>query len=294
MIRSSLEDKQREQARDWLIRLQDAHSAADREAFAKWLAKDPAHQRAYDAVSASYAEAGVLRTSGIGRARNLEGAFPKRAPSFGRAVAVAAAAAFLVLGAVEFSRGFDWLRPMPLESVMLSSGAEGRTITLADGSGIELAPSSEVKIELGRTRRLALVRRGHIHISIARETRPFRIVAGTSATEANEGNFEAAIDDGQGTIMRSATRTPAGRANAAANQINGKALEFSAEPLGQAIARINAAGAGPPIEIDPQLANLRVTGLFQQGTSDEIARSLAIAFHLQLIATPAGTLKLAR
>lgn len=293
MIGSSLEDKQREQARDWLIRLQDAHSAADREAFAKWLAKDPAHQRAYDAVSASYAEAGVLRTSGIGRARNLEGAFPRRR-SLGRAVAAAGAAAFLVLVAFEFSHGLAWLRPMPLETVMLSSGAEGRSITLADGSGIELAPSSEVKVELGRTKRLALVRRGHIQISIARESRPFRIVAGASSTEANEGNFEATINDGQGRIMGSAGRVDAPRANAAEKQINGKALEFSGEPLGQAIARINAAGAGPPIEIDPQLADLRVTGLFQQGTSGEIARSLAIAFHLHLTATPAGTLKLAR
>ena len=294
MIGSSLEERQREQARAWLNRLQDAHSAADREDFAKWLAENPAHQRAYDAVSASYAEAGVLRTSAFGQDRNLERAFSRRRISFGGALAAAAAAAFLVLLAFEFSHGFVGLRPMPLESVMLSSGAEGRTITLADGSGIELAPSSEVKIELGRTKRLALVRRGHIHISIARESRPFLIVAGTSTSEASEGSFEAAMDHGQGTITPSARGPDAGRRSAAQNTIGGKGLEFSGEPLGQAIARINAAGAGPLIEIDPRLANLRVTGVFQQGSSDEIARSLAVAFDLELTATRTGTLKLAR
>ena len=300
MIGSSLEERQREQARAWLNRLQDAHSAADREDFAKWLAENPAHQRAYDAVSASYAEAGVLRTSAFGQDRNLERAFSRRRISFGGALAAAAAAAFLVLLAFEFSHGFVGLRPMPLESVMLSSGAEGRTITLADGSGLELAPSSEVKIELGRTKRLALVRRGHIHISIARESRPFLIVAGTTTSEASEGSFEAAMDHGQGTITpsargRDAGRTSAGTARSAAqNTIGGKGLEFSGEPLGQAIARINAAGAGPLIEIDPRLANLRVTGVFQQGSSDEIARSLAVAFDLELTATRTGTLKLAR
>jgi ferric-dicitrate binding protein FerR (iron transport regulator) len=71
-------------------------------------------------------------------------------------------------------------------------------------------------------------------------------------------------------------------------------MEFSAEPLGNAVARINAVRAGPPIEIDPRLSNLRVTGVFQQGSSEEIASSLAAAFGLELTRTSAGTLRLAR
>lgn len=295
MITPKFEGSERDQARAWVKRLKDSHSAADREAFEQWLAKDPAHRHAYDMVSASYSDAGVLRMSDVGRRRDLEGAFRKRRFGLGGALAAASAAALLLLGGYELRQG---LRPMPLESVMLSSGAQARNIKLADGSALEMAPSSEVRIELGRSARVAELRRGRIRLSIKREGRPFRIVAGARSAEANGGNFEARVIDGEGMITAGegpeARLTGAGRSGSLDHAIAGQAMEFSAEPLGKAIARINAVRAGPQIEIDPELSSLRVTGVFQQGSSNEIAQSLAVAFGLELSTTSAGTLRLAR
>ena len=295
MIRPPFEDRARKQARAWVKRLEDAHSSDDREAFEQWLAEDPAHAEAYQSVSAAYADAGVLRTSEIGRRRDLEAAFSR--PRFGvrTAVAVAAAAAVLLFGGYELRRG---LRPMHLESVMLSSGAQARNVTLADGSGLEMAPASEVRIELGPSGRLAEVRRGQVRFTIKSESRPFRIVAGSSSAEANTGSFEARVVEGKGTVTTGEKAGPGGTGaqpeTAASERPSREAMEFSAEPLEKAVARINAVRAGPPIEIDPRLSNLRVTGVFQQGSSEEIARSLAAAFGLELTTTPAGTLRLAR
>lgn len=305
MIGSPLEAGDRDQARAWLNRMKDAHSAADRQAFETWLAEDPAHKRAYDAVSASYAEAGILRMSKIGRERDLEAAFGRKRFGLGGALVAASAAALVILIGYELKSGFLGLRPVPLESVMLSSGPQARSVRLADGSGIELAPSSEVRIELGRTKRLALLRRGHIRVKIARDSRPFRIIAGQASIDAGAGTFDASLDGSRGTIVpnrASEVRHFAVRAagdgpnvRAAPGAIQSRAgLEFSAEPLGEAVARINAAGAGPRIEIDPRLSELRVTGVFQQGSSEEIARSLGLAFGLEVTATPSGGLRLAR
>lgn len=293
-MRPRFEGRERKQARAWMVRLQDAHSSADREAFEQWLAEDPAHADAYQSVSAAYADAGVLRTSRIGRSRDLEAAFPRQRFGLRTAAAAGAAAALLFLGGYELRHVFA---PTRLESVMLSSGAQARRVTLADGSGLEMAPSSEVRIEIGRSGRLAEIRRGRVRLSIRQEDRPFRIVAGSSIAEANGGSFEARIVEGQGVITHPDTAGPANAAapNAAAGQTaRREAMEFSAEPLGNAIERINAVRAGPPIEIDPRLSNLRVTGVFQQGSSTEIASSLALAFGLELSTTPEGRLRLAR
>ena len=295
MIAPPFKDREREQARAWVKRLEDAHSSADREAFEQWLAEDPAHAEAYQSVSAAYADSGVLRTSKIGRGRNLEAAFSSQRFGLRTAVATAAAAVLLLVGGYELRRAF---RPMHLESVMLSSGAQARKVTLADGSDLEMAPSSEVRIELGPSGRLAEVRRGRVRVTIRPESRPFRIVAGSSSAEANGGSVEARVVDGKGVVTTGEAVGPGGPGAlpgaATSERPSREVMEFSAEPLGDAVARINAVRAGPPIEIDPRLSNLRVTGVFQQGSSEEIASSLAEAFGLELTRTSAGTLRLAR
>jgi transmembrane sensor len=183
---------------------------------------------------------------------------------------------------------------------MLSSGADGRDVTLSDGSKLRMAPASEVRIEFRRTERLAEVRKGRVRLTVARESRPFRIIAGASSTEMSAGSFEATVVDGHGAVtpvsdagnaILSGERTAAATSDPPAAQ---QKIEFNSEPLGQAIQRINQAGAGRPIELDPALSDLRVTGLFQRGDSEAIARSLAVAFGLKLTSTPSGALLLSR
>lgn len=299
MIAFGSRKKIRKEAQDWVLRLDDAHGAEDRAEFERWLARNPAHRTAYDEVLASYEGSSVLRESKIGRRRDLRSAFPERKPVSMRGLAAVSVAGLLLLGAFGLYREMGGYRSVALESVMLSSGAEARSITLADGSKVNLAAQSEVQIDLGKAERVADVRKGRIHLDVAHDSRPFRIVAGTSEAKATDGSFEAALVAGQGSVERSQSQVSETGPDRVLPTVAGKAsvpavMEFRAEPLASAIQRINQTHSGPPLELDPSLAGLRVTAVFQQGTSEDIARSLALAFGLKLTSTQSGSLKLTR
>ena len=295
----------RQQAATWVARLKDAHSEADRKRFEEWVARDPDHQRAYDRAAAAYAASAALSATGVGRSRDLDAAFRSRRVPHGAGLVTAALAGILIVGIYEFRGGFSPFQPVAIESVMLSTDSVAKEVRLADGSTVSMGPQSEVRIDLNRTGRTAEVRRGKVRLAIAREKRPFIIVAGKARVQADEGLFAAEAAGTSGTITpidlqaghrrwsAASDRDGAQSQNPSATNAS-KALEFDAEPLGEAIDRINRVQAGPRLELDQDLANLRVTGLFEYADSAAIGRSLAIAFNLHLMETPTGTLRLTR
>ena len=295
MTEGPIENSARAEARAWVKRMKDAHSAADR-------SQDLAHQRAYDEVSNAYDVSSVLRASDLGRRRDLGSAFPARPKSLGRDLAFASIAALALAGAFELSGGRDLIRPVAIESVMLSTGIEAKDVTLADGSKVSMAPASEVRIDIDRNRRLAEVRKGHVRLTIARDKRAFVIIAGETRIQTDQGIYDAQAKAGSGTV--SAVERRISRAAPAASGQTGSVgnagptgqstIEFKAEPLGEAIKRINLVHAGPPIELDPSLSRLLVTGVFQQGNSQSLARSLALAFNLKATISPSGAILLSR
>lgn len=303
MRRSRSKEAIRAEAAAWVTRLKDAHSRADRERFEEWIAEDPAHRPAYDRAAAVFDAAGALRASEIGRKRDLESAFGRRRPAIAGRL-VTAVVALLLVGAYQFSSGFNPFRPTALASVMFSTGAEPRNVTLADGSRISMEPASEVRIELGRSERLAEVRKGRVRVTVRSEKRPFTIMAGNSRLRATQGVFDAQLISGEGVVAPLRPRPEgkttalndaplAGQRSQQPESIRQR-LEFNAEPLGRAIERINQVRAGPPIELERGLSNLQVTGVFQQGGSESVARSLALAFDLDLVETSTGALRLTR
>jgi transmembrane sensor len=287
-----------DEAAAWVARLKDSHSTADRRRFERWLAQDPARGSAYDRALASYDASGLLRASSIGRGRDLARVFPSRGRRLARSLAFASIAGLLLLAGYEIRGGLDPLRPVALETVLLSSGAKERIVTLADGSKVSMAPGSEVRVELKADGRLVEIRRGRVRLVVANEGRPFRIVAGGRAAEAKSGTFDAEVAGERGTITASTSpKGDSSSASGAPGQQHGQEpvrqmVEFRSEPLGKAVARINRVHAGPLLVLDPALAGLRVTGIFQQGSSEAIARSLALAFDLRLVRTSSGTLLL--
>lgn len=276
-----------------MARLKDAHSGADREAFEQWLAEDAEHRRAYDRAASAYEAAGTLRSSELGRGRNLEAAFDRRRTPLARRLATATIIVLLLVGLYQVSPDFNPFRSAAIARVTLSTGTETRIVELADGSSVRMAPASEVRIDLGRTARLAEVRKGSARITVRQEKRPFVIVAGASRVDANAGIFDARLNDGEGTVAAVSDGAKAGPGTL--GQLDNDArsmLDFDAEPLGSAVARINREQPGPDIEVDSNLTQLPVTGVFQQGSTRSAARSLALAFDLGLIETRMGTLRL--
>jgi transmembrane sensor len=294
----------RAEAAAWVARLNDAHSAADRRRFEEWIAKDPDHQQAYERVAATFRAAAALDRQAIGPSGDLDVAFGRRSIWL-RPLVAATAAAAIVIGLYQFAPDYDPLRPLPLASVMLSTGTQSKTLVLADGSRVSMAPASEVAVELNRSERRAEVRKGKARFTVEPESRVFRIVAGTSERKVREGVFDAQVDGPAGIVVpvsperaSSSATLQGGQAQAPGSRaLSGplhSTLEFNAEPLGRVVERINALNGRPIIELQPGLAGLPVTGLYQQGGSRSLARSLALAFDLELVETPAATLLLTR
>lgn len=300
MILRKSQERIGDEAAAWVTRLKDAHTPEDRQAFEVWLAEDSRHRAAYEHAVASYDVSSVLRTSRIGRERDLSREFPQHL-TVGRGLVAAALAALIVVGGYPLARELGLFQPVALESVMLSTGAQARSVTLADGSRVSMSPSSEVRIELNRRRRFAEVRKGRVRLAVTSDVRPFRIIAGTSDAEASSGTFDAAILDGRGVVTRIDAGVVGAATDAHAVGLQGgnaalppgrATLDFDAEPLGRAIDRINEARSGPRLELDPRLASRRVTGVFQEGDRRSTAQALAIAFGLRLQIMPTGTLLL--
>lgn len=278
-------DKVGEAARAWVLRLEDGHSAADRARFERWLAEDSSHQLAYDRSLASFRAAGVLRTSAIGRGRNLEAAFAPRR-SIVRRAALAAMALLLIIGGLHFGRSPGLLGPAPAEAFVLTSGISARHFTLHDGTRLILEPHSQVEIRLGAEVRRADLRKGRMRMVVADDRRPFQVVADGVSKSFRTGAIDATLDGGRGQVSASAsgerTSEPA------------SGVEFDAEPLGQAVARINALGSGPRIRVAPGISTLPVTGVYRPDDHAAFAKSLAIAFHLHLTTASDGSLILSQ
>jgi transmembrane sensor len=143
----------REQAIEWHIRQRDM-TAAEWDAFASWLEADPANARAYDAVAmadaaltpgmvaATPAEAPVepLATDAVVEAANDNGGWGRWWLLSGVAAAVA-----LVAGPMLWHQGPD----IRIEQ---TAPGERRVIALNDGTRIEMAGGSRLRIDRSDTR----------------------------------------------------------------------------------------------------------------------------------------------
>jgi len=140
------------QASDWIVRMNaEDVSVSQRQAFDTWLA-DPENARAYEALQRTWEKiAGNPALRGLAGAKAATSAPSRRwgAPAF-----AIAASAVLAIGAV------TWFVQQPAtitaQHVETAPG-ELRTITLADGSTIELSGGSEASLQVtDRERRVEL------------------------------------------------------------------------------------------------------------------------------------------
>ena len=160
-------------ARRWFVLLRDdAVSATDRHGFAVWLAGDPANQEAWrqtvalwdrmdGAVPALLAQEGGARDgghAGMSRRRWLQ----------------QAAAAALVLGG-----GAAYLANTPaLYADYTTAVGERRSIALADGSVVDLAPDSALSATIDAGRRRLTLHSGEAYFRVAADAaRPFVVTA---------------------------------------------------------------------------------------------------------------------
>jgi len=150
------------QAVAWFVRMRaDEVAPADRAAFERWCAVDPAHRRAYDEVARLW-QSPAWETARP-RQRDAAGG-PKLA---GRALA-----ACLVLGiSMLVAQRYAWFSAPP--DFVTAPGAQS-TVQLSDGSRLLLDSDSAVRVHFAAKRREVQVLRGRVYADVRHDTgRPF-------------------------------------------------------------------------------------------------------------------------
>ncbi len=170
------------QASAWLARLDgDNPSEADREAFKRWVNEDNAHIAAFEKVAAAWDELNVLtRMPSVlpDRDRTIvkERTRPKRWLRF---VAVTAT---LVLGLFV---SFKQLNLPPQETSYRTQVGAQKTVSLPDGSIVQLNTNSRIKVDFSGSARAVYLYQGEAHFDVtSNPKRPFEVYAGTGRVRA--------------------------------------------------------------------------------------------------------------
>lgn len=163
-----------ERALQWFVRLRDGEAdVALRRDFDTWLAASPDHARAWTELETLWSDLDRLTPlKAAETAPPVHAAVPAR-PRRWRQVAFALAASLIVaagiMGILAQSGRFADFR---------TAAGERRTIALADGSQVELAPASAIDVDLTGSRRMIRLVSGQAFFTVAKNSaRPFSVAA---------------------------------------------------------------------------------------------------------------------
>ncbi|TCJ15179.1 DUF4880 domain-containing protein [Parasulfuritortus cantonensis] len=288
------EQRIQEAAAAWFARLRgDRVDAAERARFEAWLAADPAHRREYEVFERLWQDAGRLQTR------------KSRAP-------VRAAGLVAVLGLCA------WLVSLVPGGGELVDADTRRHLRLADGSELDVAPRTRVRIDFADDRRALVLETGEIALNVAADPlRPLEVRAaagvirdiGTRFDVRRDGErVHVAVAEGRveirlpGAGSESRRRLHAGQAAdfgadvispvqpvaaAAALAWTQGRLVVNAEPLADVVAALNRYRRTPIGLDDPELARRRVSGVFLIDDESAALHALAAVAPIRFV-TEAG------
>jgi transmembrane sensor len=292
-------------ANAWWVKLDsDKVSAEERAEFARWLAADPQHRQAFDAVGALWTELDTIKH----RIAVPEIIAAKTPWSFNRWALPTLAMCCLALC---LSNPLSIL----LRADFHTGYGEMRDIRLSDGSTVHLNSNSALAVSIDNNQRQLTLLQGEAWFEVSPDTaRPFQVHAehgtvtalGTafnirlrgSQTEVSvtlhtvaidvekvSGQRHALVSEGQQLVYD--PQTGLGSVNAIDSRTvtawqRGK-LVFQNQPLGEVIAELNRYYRGYLLISDDSIAERRVNGVFR--TDQPLAVLGALEDSLQLHST---------
>jgi transmembrane sensor len=302
------------EAADWHARLRsNSLSQAEETRFRAWLAGNPACRREFDEISAMWDQLGALAQSPEVLAE-LQGAAeaglaPAAAPRhISRRTVVGWALAASVVATAGIA-SWQWLSA---PEVYLTGLGEQRIVPLGDGSVITINTSSKVTVRFTRSQRRVEVLSGQANFAVAKDAaRPFIVSAGGGETLAVGTEFDVykrnddtvvTLIEGRVTVTsplagtsgialtagervsysahRAPLRTTADLQRASAWRSH--KLDFADTPLSEAISEANRYSK-LKIEVrGPQLADAKISGVFEAGRNDSVAEGVRAYFGLRL------------
>jgi transmembrane sensor len=306
----------RDQAAQWVVRIAaEAPSEADLRAFDAWISAAPAHAEAYDEALATWLElgrnAGRIVRDLAARKRDVDRKLRRGVVGLAAAAAAVAAIALLPqLGA-----------PAALQTYATGVG-EHRTVTLADGSRIDLNAATRMTVRLGRRERQVALQQGEAVFDVAHDARrPFLVAAGDRQVRVVGTQFDVRRRGGRlsVTVARGAVEVlpAAGAAGAAFRLHPGQRLDkvegrpqatvaaveprdafawrtgrliYRGQPLSDVVADLNAQFPRPIRIADPRLAAEPISGVLVLDDEDAVARRLALLVSAQAVPSDGGVI----
>lgn len=294
-----------EQAAEWLVRLQDGASSADRAACEAWRNSDPQHALAWQRAERLMDKLGTLPP---------EVAMPvlNRAPSATARRAAVTRIVALLLTAPAAWGGWRYAQSQPWAGDIHTATGERRTVTLADGTSVTLNTASAIDVRYTAAERRIVLRNGEILVRSgpAQDARPLRVATdeGTMQPLGTVFNVRRHESSTGLAVLEGAVRiTPAGSINAAQVIGAGSQTRFNqrhvappcpadttlaAWTTGMLLAdqmRLDALAAelsryrNGVLRIDPAVAALRVSGAFPVADSERTLDMLVSTYPVDAV-----------
>ena len=157
------------QAASWFTRNRNDRSRASRKAFAQWL-EHPAHARAYQQFEQLWDDLAALKQ--LNKPVPLQ---PRRAPRWRPALATAAALVCALLA------GNLGTTATPVQRQLASQDGQPTSVTLPDGSRLQLNANTRLRIDFNAERRLVQLDQGQVYLDVAPDKeRPLFVDAGAA------------------------------------------------------------------------------------------------------------------
>lgn len=313
-------------AADWQARLKAPDcSTADRDAFEQWCIADPAHIDAWlgvaemDGIAADLGEQPAIAAAVRPARRATVHAHHRRRWRTGMSVAAAAVLA-LAVGLI------GWLRPPggAMTAQYATTVGEQRSLTLADGTRLQLDTDSALSVHLDAERRVLDMTRGRVDILVGADARPFEVHAGRGRlrdigtrfqVERREEQVSVAVLDGlvgvrladgahEETELSPGQRVGYGdhgplepvepfEFEQAEAWTRGE-LIFSDRRLDEVLAELNRYTATPLRLSDPALGAVRISGVFRPADTESLLAALDAGWSLHARRTQDGAIELTR
>lgn len=287
----------KERAIEWLERSERADFVqSDSEQLEQWLSQSPSHRIAFWHAKSAWERAGRLQI--------LKPRAPVAPTSPSRLRISLASCAAIALVAVAGSFGTAWLTG--LQQRVLSTGqGERETVSLADGSKIELNTNTEVRIGAGQGQRTAQLVKGEAYFQIVHDAaHPFTVLAGNHSildlgtkftVRESQGELRVALMEGSARIadvssnsaQKPVTLAPGDVALASNGGISVArkpirvladdlawrhgGLVFHDASLAEAVAQFNRYAKVKLVVSDPRVASLTINGAFRATGTEEFA-----------------------
>lgn len=322
----------REEAAAWFAEFADGNVGVERrQVFALWLKTSPEHVREYLQVSATFEVLGKLSDHGVANAealieriraegnvekvRQLPGAASARLPIGARMSGLrrstrsflGASAVTLAAGVVAFALWENWEKGLYVTGI-----GEQRTVSLADGSIVELDAQSRVRIRFAADQRSVDLLQGQALFQVAKDPRRRFVVRSGSArvlavgtqfdvNRKDSGTVVTVLDGrvavasgdqdvtpvyaaaGEQVVLTAqAASKPAHPDVHAATAWREHKLVFVSSPIDQVIKEYNRYHEKRLVIGDPALATVRISGVFSASDAQSLLAFLRAQSNIEV------------